>query len=121
MIPFRRPEARISTGIVVDGVQRHRLYDIPGRVDESDGGVDESGRSIDRADSPSLPRSGLLAQSMAITLPGPSLGWREPDEWVSIVGRAELRGGRSSPREVDGSCGRGGGGGDAKVGGSPEL
>ena len=120
-IPFRRPEARILTGIVVDGVRRHRLCDIPGRVDKSDGGVDQSDRSIDRADSPTLPRGGLLAPSMAVTLPGPSLGWREPDEWVSVVGRAESRGGGSSSREVDGSRGRGGERGDAKVRGSPEL
>ena len=120
-IPFRRVEARILTGIVVDGVRRHRLCDIPGRVDESDGGVDESDRPIDRADLPVIPCSGLLAPSMAITLPGSSLGWREPDEWVSVVGRAESRGGGSSSREVDGSCGRGRGGGDAKVGGSLEL
>ena len=120
-MPFRRAEARISTGVVVGGVRRHRVCDIPRRVSESDGGVGEVGESIDRADSPSLSRSGLLAPSMAITLPGPSLGWGDSDEWVPIVGRVESRGGGSSPRAIDGGSGSGGDGGDAKVGGSPEL
>ena len=47
-------------------------------LNESDGGVDKIGESVDRANSPALPRGEFLAPNLAVTLAGSSTAGESP-------------------------------------------